>query len=192
MKRERSPTEEELQKLIDWLASAGRDYVTEHSRLARMFSVRGCIDEWELADEVLNRVAVRIDKLKETYEGDPIKCLIGFKDKVYKEYLRDPHWDRPPDLDRPARLPAPPSPEPTSDVKEWMLECLQECLGALSEADRGLICRYFEEDKLRKLGRRTLAEELKLTANALRIRAHRLRSRMRECMELCLAKKQEV
>jgi RNA polymerase sigma factor (sigma-70 family) len=192
MKRERSPTEEELQKLIDWLAPAGRDYVTEHARLAKMFSVRGCVDEWELADEVLNRVATRIDKLRETYQGDPIKCLIGFKDYVYKEYLRDPKWDRPADPDRPARLPARPNPESISEVKEWKFECLEECLAELSEADRTLICRYFEEDKLQKLGRRTLAEELELTANALRIRAHRLRGRMRECMDLCLAKKQEA
>jgi len=192
MKRERSPTGEEFQKLIDWLASAGRDYVTEHGRLAKMFSVRGCVDEWELADEVFNRIAVRIDKLKETYQGDPIKCLIGFKDNVYKEYLRDPKWDRPTDPDRLARLPAPPNPEPVSEATEWRIECLQECLAELGAADCNLFCRYFGEGKPRKLARRTLAEELKLTANALRIRAHRLRGRMQECMELCLAKKQEV
>jgi MoaA/NifB/PqqE/SkfB family radical SAM enzyme len=190
MKRERDPTPEELEKLIDWLASAGRDYVTMHHRLTRIFIGRKCIDAEDLADEVLNRVAVRIDELKANYP-DPIKCLMGFAGNVQKEYERDPTWDRPKRLDQEIRAPDPVKQTENHFLKELKDRCLTKCLAELSQIDRSLFCRYFQEEKLAKHARKKLAAELRLTANALRIRAHRLRTPLRECMENCLAENVE-
>jgi hypothetical protein len=66
MKRERCPTPEEFEKLLAWFHSdpeeAGRMFNLVHSRLIRVFASRGCVDAEALADEVTNRVAVRIDR----------------------------------------------------------------------------------------------------------------------------------
>jgi len=66
MLKERDPTGEELEKLLAWFDSdrekGAVKFQTINARLIRVFSSRGCgVDADSLADEVLNRVAVRID-----------------------------------------------------------------------------------------------------------------------------------
>jgi RNA polymerase sigma factor (sigma-70 family) len=182
MKREREPTKEEFEKLLAWLASAGREYGTMHHRLIRIFLSRGCIDAENLADEVMNRVAVRIDKVVTTYEGDPAKCFQGFLENVYLEYLRDQRL-------RSNIEPLEPLPDHGRDQEKSEREddCLTECLGELTPGECDLFRRYFQEEKRAKINaRKRLAAELRLTANALRIKAHRIRQRSRKCMEACL------
>jgi DNA-directed RNA polymerase specialized sigma24 family protein len=97
---------------------------------------------------------------------------------VYHEWLRDER------IKRDAREPPPPRPP---DELEREDQCLTKCLGTLAERDRYIFVRYFEgEGRARIDARDKLAEELGLTANALRIKAHRLRKRMRLCIEKCL------
>lgn len=188
MKRERDPTPEEFEKLLAWLASAGRDYKTIHHRLTRIFTSRGCIDAEMLADEVMNRVAVRIDKVVTTYEGDPVKCLLGFAENVYHEDWRDrqklseaepPTQSTPPDGGE--------KEERERKKREQEDECLAICMEELSKADGNLFRRYFQEEERAKIARKKLAAELKITANALRIKAHRIRRRLQQCMQACLA-----
>lgn len=188
MKRERDPTPEEFEKLLAWLDSdrevAGRKYETIRSRLIRIFVSRGCVDAETLADEVMNRVAVRIDKVAKTYEGDPMKCFQGFAENVYLEYLRDQRQRS--DIEPPVK-PILPDDEREQEEAEQEDECLTRCMEELPAAERDLFRRYFEEEKRVKINaRKKLAAELRLTANALRIKAHRIRRRLRKCMEACL------
>src|ERR1044071_7693839 len=92
MKRERDPTPEEFEKLLAWLDSdrdeAGRKFQTIHSRLIKVFTSRGCVDAATLGDEVVNRVAVRIDTLTKNYP-DPLRCCLGFVENVHREYIKD-------------------------------------------------------------------------------------------------------
>ena len=188
MKRERDPTTEEFDKLLAWLAAdrdeAGGKYETIRHRLIRILITRGCIDAERLADEVMNRVAVRIDKLVTTYEGDPIKCFHGFAEKVYLEYLRDQR-----ELPLNESPPQPSIPDHTCEREKLEQEdsCLTQCLGELPTAESDLFRRYFRDEKRVKIqARKSLAAELRLSANALRIKAHRIRRQQRQCMELCL------
>jgi DNA-directed RNA polymerase specialized sigma24 family protein len=192
MKRERDPTPEEFEKLLAWLDCdrdvAGKKYETIRSRLIRIFISRGCVEADRLADEVMNRVAVRIDKLVETYEGDPARCLQGFADKVYLEYLRD--QKRRSEVDT---IPQPIFPDEREREelelaeREQEDECLTRCMGELSWANSELFRRYFEGEKSARINaRKKLAAEFRLTANALRIKAHRIRRRLRQCLEACL------
>jgi RNA polymerase sigma factor (sigma-70 family) len=187
MKRERDPTTEELDKFLAWLAAAGRDYATMHLRLTRIFGARRCFDPENLADEVMNRVAVRIEKIKETYEGDPARCFHGFAEKVYREHLRD--------LDKILGIePPPPSFHPDEHEQkqrerercEEEDECLTRCMEKLPAPDTQLFSRYSQTDEAAKIARKKMAAELGLTANALRIKAHRVRRRLQKCMESCL------
>jgi RNA polymerase sigma factor (sigma-70 family) len=189
MKKERDPTPEEFEKMLDWFNAdrdlAGQKYETIRVRLTRIFISRGCIDAEILVDEVMNRVAVRIDEIVKTYVGDPARCFQGFAEKICLEYFRD--------LQK--RYEADPPPHGVDDRSEqerqWEREredeCLTRCMGELSAADSELFRRYFQNEKRAKIdSRKRLAEELRLTANALRIKAHRIRLRLRRGMEECL------
>ncbi len=181
MKRERGPTPEEFEKLLGWIdpdrEAAGHKLQLILSRITKSFISRGCIDAETLTDEVSNRVAVRIDKVIQTYR-DPLQCLLGFVDNVHRESLREQHEQ--------AHAQAPPLPRP-SEVLESEAECLTECMGTLPARDRDLFSRYFGIDKNTKIPvRKKLAEELDLTANALRIQAHRLRKKLLDCLQICL------
>jgi hypothetical protein len=180
MKRERDPTPEEFAEFLAWLdpdpEEAGRKFNLIQSRLTRIFVCRGCIDAESLADEVINRVAVRIKAVKATYDN-PIRCCIGFTTNVYREYLKY--------LKEINSAKPPPPPRPPEELEKEDA-CLRRCIEKLANAQRDLVVRYFQAENRIK-NRKRLAEELRLTANALRIQAHHLRKKVRLCLEVCLA-----
>ena len=181
MKKERDPTPEEFEMFLAWLDSnreeAGRRLKVIQSRLIQIFISRGCIDAEALADEVVNRVAVRIEKVKRDY-SDPPRCCVGFVENVVREYLRDER--------NKSNAIWPPPPRPTIEL-EREDSCLSECLEGLATPDRELVVRYFHGEKRVKIaGRKKLAEERMLTANALKIQAFKLRKKLRLCLETCL------
>jgi DNA-directed RNA polymerase specialized sigma24 family protein len=188
MKREREPTQEELDKLLTWLDVdrdvAAANYETVRNGSIRFFLFRECIDSEMLADEVINRVAVRIDKVTVKY-SEPAKCFHGFAGNVYREYLQDRARQVGTD---PSVLPDPSNDEEERKRLEMDDECLKRCMEKLPNADDDLFRRYFQELTPAKIRiRKKLAAELRLTSNALAIRVGRIRKRLRECMNECLA-----
>lgn len=188
MKREREPTQEELDKLLAWLHldrdAAAAKYETIRNGLIRFFLFRECIDSEMLSDEVINRVAVRIDKVSEKY-SEPAKCFHGFAVNVYREYLQDRARQAGTD---PSVLSEPPDDEEERKRLELEDECLKRCMGKLTTGDDDLFRRYFQELTPAKIRiRKKLAAELRLTGNALAIKVGRIRKRLRECMKECLA-----
>lgn len=179
MKKERDPTPEELEKLLAWFDSdpekAAVKFQSINARLIRVFAARGCVDADSLADEVMNRVAVRIDTVIMKYR-DAVRCCLAFIDNVYHEWYRDQC--------RKANAKPPPSPRPAEEL-EREDECLKQCLGTITKPERNLFERYFQSDKHIE-PRRKLASELALTANALRVRAHKIRKKLRQCLVECL------
>ena len=188
MKREREPTQEELDKLLAWLDLdrdvAAAKYETIRNGLIRFFLFRDCLDSEMLSDEVINRVAVRIDKVIEKY-SEPAKCFHGFAGNVYREYLQNQARQVGTD---PSVLPDPPDNEEERKRLELEDECLNRCMGKLPTADNALFRRYFQELTPAKIKiRKKLAAELRLTSNALSIKVARIRKRLRKCMKECLA-----
>ncbi|HSS22243.1 MAG TPA: hypothetical protein VLL54_19385 [Pyrinomonadaceae bacterium] len=188
MKRERDPTPEEFEKLLRWLdadrEAAGGKYENLRYRLIRIFVARGSADPERLADEVMNRVATRIEKLVTTYD-DPAKCFQGFAENVYLEDRRDRREES---LDELQHQPAP-TDERDADKLEQEDECLTNCLKQLSKGESELFRHYFQAERQAKIrARKNLAVELNLTVNALRIKAHRIRRRLHRCMEECLTR----
>jgi hypothetical protein len=179
MKKERDPSREEFEKLLAWFDSdrekAAVKYQSINARLIRVFASRGCVDADSLADEVMNRVAVRIDTVILNYP-DPVRCCLAFIDNIYREWYRD--------HSRKANAKLPPSPRPAEEL-EREDECLKQCLETVTKPDRDLFEHYFQAEKPIER-RKRLALELALTANALRIRAHKLRKELRQCLVECL------
>jgi len=150
-------------------------------RLVRIFARRGCSIPEDLADETISRVLVKLPEIADSYEGDPLRFFHAVARNVYREYSRRPRtfpledWDQLPET----------SWEEVSS-KEEAHECLESCLSKLNEGDRRLIREYYRYDKLAKLDRRkTLAAELGIAMNTLRIKAFRIRQRLSVCVLDC-------
>ena len=110
---------------------------------------------------------------------------------VLLEHLRDPAVRRVRDVDvGEARAPVAASADAAHD--ERLLECLDRCLSALGPDDRTLILEYYRDEQRAKIERRRqLAASLGLTANALAIRACRLRDKLEQCVRGCRADRGE-
>jgi DNA-directed RNA polymerase specialized sigma24 family protein len=135
----------------------------------------------------MNRIAVRIDEVVKNYEGDPARCIRGFFKRVFLEYVRTRRDDSFEETLPPPIIIDEDEEQERQRVLELRDYCLSRCMGELNPAEQDLFRRYFEEDTpARIVVRKKLAAELRLTANALRIKAHRIRWRLRKCMQSCL------
>lgn len=159
---------------------AGQQYETIRRKLMRLFEWRGCDAPEDLADETINRVARRMAEGVELRSADPYGYFCGVAHLVYKEVMRRSARER--SVLESGDWNPPAEEEPSSDLR---LECLRHCLSQLSEDQRRLVLVYHQEDNHIQ-SRRALSQELRIPMNALRIRVHRLRRRLEECVEECL------
>lgn len=176
-------TQTALDGLLTWLdpdrERAGAKYEEIRARLIKVFTCRGCTEAEDLADETINRVMSKLADVAETYEGDPALFFYGVARKILHEYNRR------------KLKPAPPPPPPPPDELEREFECLEKCMRSLPAEQRELVLQYYRDDKRAKIdNRRRLAERLGIAANALRIRAHRIRTSLHGCVEACLGREQ--
>jgi DNA-directed RNA polymerase specialized sigma24 family protein len=184
MKKEWSLTQEDFDALLGWLnpnrEQAGLLYENIRRRLVTILTCRGCHEPEDLADEVINRVVKRLKDIESVFQGDPSLYFYGVANKVYLEYLRK----------KPVPLPPTP-PSPVSDNVEPEYECLDRCIERLTLENRVLVLEYYQEEKRSKIDhRKRLAEKLGIALNALRIRAHRIRLTLQQCVQDCLEKQE--
>ncbi|HEV7784497.1 MAG TPA: hypothetical protein VGQ28_04115 [Thermoanaerobaculia bacterium] len=165
---------------------AGELYESIRRRLIRLFEWRGCACPEDLADETFNRVARKLAAGVELHSADPYSYFCGVAHLLFKEVLRSAARERRAfdtygDLLLPTALPVVPDEEPG----DRRLDCLRKCLTALPEEQRDLVLKYHQgEGNIRN--RKALSQELGIPMNALRIRVHRVRRRLEECLDSCL------
>lgn len=179
MRQQWNITQDAFDRFLAWLdpsrERAGTKYEEIRRRLIKIFVCRGCPVSEELADETITRVIRKMPDLAASYTGDPALYFYGVARNVHLEYLKQNPTPVPP--------PAPDSPE----QKEQEHECLERCLEELSADNRLLVLEYYREEKQVKIGhRRELAVRLGIAPNALRIRMHRIRASLYQCVESCL------
>ncbi|HWN10926.1 MAG TPA: hypothetical protein VNO50_16940 [Pyrinomonadaceae bacterium] len=179
MKKDWILTQESFDALLDWLdpsrEEAGRKYEEIRVRLIKIFTCRGCYESEELADETINRVSDKLHKIEATYQGARAPYFYGVANKVYLEYQR-----RPP-------TPIPPPPADDCALIEQEHACLEKCIEKLTFENRRVVRQYYKGEKTEKIDqRKKLAKRLGIALNALRIRAHRLRTKLQDCVEFCL------
>lgn len=172
-------SQESFDALLDWLApereQAGQKYEEIRTRLIKIFSCRGCYEPEDLTDETINRVTNRLGEIKDHFKGDQAKYFYGVANKVHLEYLRrkQPQQRETPVVD--------------SNRIEAEFKCLEHCLDRLSTENRDLVLQYYQLERKARIDRRkSLAKELGIKPNALRIRAHRIRATLQECVQECL------
>lgn len=184
MKKKGEPSISGLDLLLGWLDPdtdvAAERYVVIRRRLVKVFAGRGCYEADELADRTIDRVAIKLPDIIETYSGDPVHYFLGIARNVFREWLRNQNRVGEADLDH-ARAP---DPEPGDDPA---FACLDECLGKFHERQRTMIIGYYQDDKRAKIElRRVMAESMGITPTALQIRVHRIRKILRRCVEECV------
>jgi DNA-directed RNA polymerase specialized sigma24 family protein len=164
--------------------TAGVKYVELRSRLVTVFRYRGCANPEELADEAMDRVARKL--LEAPPAGaDPRALLFGVAWNVARESFHRARavalpdgWDRPDER----------GPVHSYDEPERGQECLERCLGRLEERERELVLTYFEREKRAKITHRLgIARRLGISANALRLKIHRITQQLRPCVSGCMA-----
>jgi DNA-directed RNA polymerase specialized sigma24 family protein len=172
-------THESFEALLGWLDSdreeAGRKYENIRRRLIKIFVCRGCCEPEDLADESINRVISKLKDIEDTFRGDPALYFYGVANKVHLEYLRR----------RPTPVVPPPSEDTENIEKEYA--CLEKCVQTLTPANRELVVQYYQDEKRAKIEhRKELAEQFGIALNALRIRAHRIRTALQQCVQSCI------
>jgi DNA-directed RNA polymerase specialized sigma24 family protein len=181
--------EQTFRRLLAWLDQGvntnGQSYLAIRARLLGYFDRKNCLHADELADETLNRVARRLDEQGGSIETEmPAKYCYIVARFVFMEYLRanEKEIAALADLGRQAKAVSPEE----HDRKERMLECLDRCSAKLEASQRELIFGYYSgEQRVKIQNRRSLAQTLKITVNALSIRACRLRDRLENCVKEC-------
>lgn len=172
-----------LSLLDDDRQRAAEQYEKLRSRLIRLFGWRGCTFPEELADETINRVARKLGEGVEIRAEDPYRYFAGVAHRVFLEVVRREKRER----TALAEVRHLPPAEPVSEEKERRLGCLERCLATLSPANRQLILSFYQGEGSRRIAnRKQVACLLGITVNALRIRAHRLRAQLEDCVSECL------
>ena len=181
-------TEAAFNKLLQCLDAdrqrAAERYEQLHRKLEKFFEVHRSAAAEELADETINRVTRKLE------EGVAIQNIgsysIGVARMLLKESLKEQN--------RRSELRDVPSEAPVeleySNESEAQLICLDGCLEELPAETRSLVMKYYQLRKQVNIDhRKELAEELGIPMNALRIRVHRIRMQLEECVVRCMHRK---
>ena len=159
---------------------AGEKYENLRCKLVKFFEWRACaVAALDLADETINRVARRID------EGEIVRNLsnyaYGVARMIYLERTKE--WKR----EEAARESVPTETDREDTHAKERLECFEICLQKFPDESRELIVAYYRDQRRAKIKlRKELAERLDIPLNALRIRAHRIRTKLEDCVMSCL------
>jgi DNA-directed RNA polymerase specialized sigma24 family protein len=157
---------------------AAASYATLRRRVAGLLEWWGAADPDTLADVTLDRVARKLEE-GTTINDDSFGAYVrGVARMVFYESARE----------RRAQRDVLPRPAGDDEEIERRHACLDRCLTALSEVERSLVLRYYEGGRKVDV-RRALAHEHGLSMTALRIRLHRLRQRLEQCVSECMARR---
>lgn len=175
--------------LLSWLDAdrerAGELYGKAHRRLTKFFECRGCAMPSDLADEVINRVARRIEGGVKVEAHDPMRYFYGVARKVLFEYQksRERQFIPLPEL-KPAAHPVTnpfggSANEQLRIERERQFDCLARCLQETPAEIRDALLEYYRGESHERIERRKrMAEDMGISVNALKIRIHRLRAKL--------------
>ena len=163
-------------ELLNWLDSdreaAALKYETIRAGLIKVFRCNGFCDAEDLTDTTIDRVTKRLPQIRGDYVGDPVNYFYGVSRFVLREARRRKEIAT--DMFDLAAVKAEISGEE---------ECLNACLKLLSQDQRELILEYYLYGGSDKIAhRKRLASELGIDLRNLRVKAHRIRSVLQQCL----------
>jgi len=174
---------EDFERVLEWLdpdrTVAGEKYESIRKRLIKIFQARGCHVAEELADETIDRVTMKARVLAQEYHGEPALYFYAVAKRVFLEFTRKPKSEE---------LPESLARTDGGDARRHEYQvCLERCLAKLPADQCALIIQYYEGEKQEKINRRKhLQEKLRISSEALRVKALRIRSALRKCVLRCV------
>jgi len=187
-----------LQKLLACLDrdtdEAGRKLLDLRKRLYKFFECNRCTDAEYLVDVTIDRTARRID------EGVGVRDLPSYASQVARFVLKE-QWSSPErsaeEIDAEGSklklISTETTREDDSADMEQRLECLERCSEALVPAERQRVIDYYYDEGRAKIDKRKqMAADLRITAGNLRVRMHRVRERLEECILKCMIEKKRI
>ena len=194
-KKDWALTRTAFHQLLDWLdegsESSGQRYLEMRRRLAIYFDRKNCHSPDDLADETLTRVARRMEEEGAITSDTPAHYCYIVARFVFLEHLRKAEREEYLDEVSTGRLMrhvfSSPDANQEQREKERRMECLERCSREIEPGHRELILSYYCGEQRAKIdNRRAMAEKLKITMNALSIRAFRIRDKLETCVHKCL------
>jgi RNA polymerase sigma factor (sigma-70 family) len=181
---------EDFALLLAWLDPdpelAGEKYEQVRQNLLDYFRRRGALDAPSLTDEVFARVTKKIRFVAPGFVGNPAHYFLGVARHVLSEWRRQPEM-----TELPEHLSVL-TDETAGERKELMLQGLEHCWTLLSPQKQEILLHYYLGMPTLKLSdsREQLARNLGLSLNTLRVTAHRMKNRLKRCIEKSIKRKQ--
>jgi DNA-directed RNA polymerase specialized sigma24 family protein len=179
-------TQESFDRLLSALdpdrERAAEQYEALRARLLRFFEWQGVTAAEDCADEVLDVAARRLGA------GETLQSLHAFCAGVARVVLLAHRRTQIERESRLRKLAGEPSPEAWhADRREREIQALEDCLDRLPGGGRDLMLAYYRAGPPGLIpNRRQLADRLGVPPGALRVRAHRLRLQLAQCMRRAL------
>jgi DNA-directed RNA polymerase specialized sigma24 family protein len=199
-KKYRVLTQAAFHRLLNWFNdgnddqySGGHKYEEMRQKLISYFDRRNCRSPEDLADETLNRVALKLDEKKSITNVTPAQfCFIKARQVLHEYWRRPDHKEIAlEDLlinDPSGQLPTLiTGPDVEQEEGEKRMKCLENCLQNLKPEDHDLIIKYYYgKERVKIDNRQKLADQLGISSKALVVRALRIRKKLEECVERCV------
>ncbi len=167
---------------------AGAKYESLRLRLIKFFEWRNCETAEELTDTVFDRV------IKKIIEGEQIQNVAAYSATVAQFVFKEDCRKRErlfQSIEDVQEIGSPAKKnnffEPESD--DAQMNCLEKCLAEFSDANRRLVIAYYDTDERTMIAtRKSLADEMRISLNTLRIRVCRLKAKLENCTRNCCRK----
>jgi DNA-directed RNA polymerase specialized sigma24 family protein len=180
-------------RLLAWLddgvESSGETYIEMRRRLVAYFDRRNRPFADDLADETFNRISKTLDQSGSIAVKPPARyCYVVARFVLLEDIRRSRRFIQVDEAHDP--LSFGPRPFDHADdgesAREQRLECLDRCLNKLKPDQRDLAIEYYRDAKRERIDRRrALADRLRITMNALGVRACRIRNALETCVDAC-------
>jgi DNA-directed RNA polymerase specialized sigma24 family protein len=167
-----------LERLSPDLEEAGRLYTALHKKLVGFFYTQGISDPASAADESIDRAALKIQS--GAVVPDVGKYCLGIARNLVKEKIRVTWREH---LAFKKFIEA--LSNTSAEQVERIYSLLKPCFEQLGAEEQNLLLAYCHDaqGRARAEHRRELAETMKITVMALRIRVTRLRNNLSSCIQ---------
>lgn len=173
-------TQEKFADFLTWLNPdfdlAGEEYERLRFRLITFFAGRNCRFPDELADETINRIALKLSEI--TIENKMAYAFGIAKNVLLESYRKEKDFVNIDEVQIVAN----------KEETKFEDKCLDKCLSELPNENRTLIINYFSENKSAKITlREKISENLGITQTNLRMKVVRIKQTLKKCLVKCSA-----
>lgn len=175
------------------LEIAALKYNEIYQKTVNFFECKDCNFSEDYADEVVKRVITKIDEGEVIASENMGKYFYSVAQNVLKEYRRKKQRQPQSLEDLPVSNNLSIDPHEVEQQaeqtkqKEKQLECLDMCLQKMEPNDSELIYLYYQHRGREGIqNREAIAQKMGISITNLRVKMHRLREKLEQCVNNCL------